>query len=81
MARRILITVSGEQEDTLAAHIIRESCAVLDADGVVSSVECVKERGKEIEIPDFMSERRCVKEMEKRAEKRRKKRVRRWKSA
>lgn len=81
MARRIVLTLAGEQEDTLAARIIKESCAALDVKGMLSSVESVKERKKEIEIPSFMFERRCARKMAKRAEKRRAKRVRKWKSA
>lgn len=81
MARRIVLTLAGEQEDALAARIIKESCAVLDVEGIRSSVESVKEREKEIEIPSFMFERRCYKRMLKRAERRRKRRVRKWKNA
>lgn len=81
MARRIMLTLSGEQEDAIAAHILKESCTVLDTGSVLSTVESVKEREKEIEIPSFMFERRCAKKMAKKMEKRRAKRARKWKSA
>lgn len=81
MARRIVLTLAGEQEDALAAHIIKESCAVLDVEGMRSSVESVKEREKEIEIPPFMFERKCYRDMVKRTERRRRRRARKWKNA
>lgn len=81
MARQILINVSGVQEDAMAERIVHGACTVLDVDGAVSSVETVKLREKEIEIPAFMFERKCYRDMAKRTERRRKKRARKWKSA
>lgn len=81
MARQIVINVSGAQEDAMAERIVRGACTVLDVDGTMSSVETVKLREREIEIPAFMFDRRCCKSMTKRTERRRKRRARKWKSA
>lgn len=81
MARKILITVKGEREDELAAHIVNEACSVLDAKGVFSSVESIKEREKEIQVPGFMYDPVRSKKMSKKCEKRRAKYARERKRA
>lgn len=65
----------------MAGRIISQACTVLDVDGIRSTVEMAKLRGKEIEIPAFMFERKCCKDMAKRAERRRIRRARKWKNA
>lgn len=70
--RKITITFWGENEDMVANCLAREIGNALEASGVESTMVSIKEKEKEIQVPEFMrpSERQ-IRRMEKRRGKRR----------
>lgn len=70
--RKITITLWGENEDAVANCLTQRIGNTLEASGVESTLESIKEQEKEIQVPEFMRPSdRQIRRMEKRREKRR----------